>query len=72
MKAYHWCSTANNFAFHKAKKYLEAAVRMDPIKAWKAMRTLEKGLKHHHSPCHTIQMEKPNGSKVPTDEENTK
>eukprot|EP00957_Ditylum_brightwellii_P144749 11026108-Ditylum_brightwellii.AAC.1 len=90
MKAYHWPSVANNSAFHKAKKDLDAAVkiakgewarqvaydcmgyRTDPIKAWKAMRTLEKGLQHHHSPCRTIQMRKPDGSKVLTDGENAK
>eukprot|EP00957_Ditylum_brightwellii_P123104 9386429-Ditylum_brightwellii.AAC.1 len=28
MKAYHWPSTANNFSFHKAKKCLDATVRV--------------------------------------------
>eukprot|EP00957_Ditylum_brightwellii_P129030 9843179-Ditylum_brightwellii.AAC.1 len=49
MKAYPWPSVANNSLFHKAKKELEAAIKMDLMKAWKAMRTLEKGLQHHHS-----------------------
>eukprot|EP00957_Ditylum_brightwellii_P062787 4764663-Ditylum_brightwellii.AAC.1 len=45
---------------------------MDSIKAWEAMCLLEKGLKHHHSHCCTIQMEKPFGSKALPDEENNK
>eukprot|EP00957_Ditylum_brightwellii_P081454 6196193-Ditylum_brightwellii.AAC.1 len=44
--------------------------RTDPIKAWKVMRTLEKGLLHHHSSCRTICMCKPDGMKAVTNEEN--
>ena len=34
------------------------------------MRTLEKGLLHHHSKCCTVQMQKADGIKATTDEEN--
>eukprot|EP00957_Ditylum_brightwellii_P205902 15345933-Ditylum_brightwellii.AAC.1 len=44
--------------------------RTDPVKAWKAMRTLEKGLSHHHSTCCTVCMRKPDGNKAVTDKEN--
>eukprot|EP00957_Ditylum_brightwellii_P100910 7690863-Ditylum_brightwellii.AAC.1 len=43
---------------------------MDPIKAWKAMRTLEKGLSHYHAKCRTVHMRKQDGTKATTDEEN--
>eukprot|EP00957_Ditylum_brightwellii_P022947 1731617-Ditylum_brightwellii.AAC.1 len=43
---------------------------MDPIKSWKAMRTLEKGLTHHHTKCCTVYMCKADGTKAVTDEEN--
>eukprot|EP00957_Ditylum_brightwellii_P164701 12540171-Ditylum_brightwellii.AAC.1 len=46
------------------------AYRTDPVKAWKAMRTLEKGLLHHHSTCRTVCMQKPDGNKAVTDKEN--
>eukprot|EP00957_Ditylum_brightwellii_P150829 11484681-Ditylum_brightwellii.AAC.1 len=42
----------------------------DPIKSWKAMRTLEKGLTHHHTQCQTIRMKMGDGRKAKTDEEN--
>eukprot|EP00957_Ditylum_brightwellii_P009610 724489-Ditylum_brightwellii.AAC.1 len=42
----------------------------DLIKAWKMMRTLEEGLSHHHSKCHTVRMRKQDGTKATTDEEN--
>eukprot|EP00957_Ditylum_brightwellii_P173131 13180554-Ditylum_brightwellii.AAC.1 len=42
----------------------------DPIKAWKAMRTLKKGLSHHHSTCRMVCMCKPDGSKAVTDKGN--
>eukprot|EP00957_Ditylum_brightwellii_P028449 2148052-Ditylum_brightwellii.AAC.1 len=47
------------------------AYGMDPIKAWKAMRTLEKGLSHHHSTCCTVRMQKPGEKKAVTGKENT-
>eukprot|EP00957_Ditylum_brightwellii_P026402 1997094-Ditylum_brightwellii.AAC.1 len=34
------------------------------------MRTLEKGLQHHHSLCHTTWMQKADGTRAITDEEN--
>eukprot|EP00957_Ditylum_brightwellii_P058172 4411460-Ditylum_brightwellii.AAC.1 len=46
------------------------AYHMEPIKAWKAMRTLEKGLSYHHSTCRTVRMREPDGNKVITDKEN--
>eukprot|EP00957_Ditylum_brightwellii_P137481 10482005-Ditylum_brightwellii.AAC.1 len=46
------------------------AYHTDPVKAWKAMRTLEKGLSHHHSTCRTVRMHKPDGDKAVTDKEN--
>eukprot|EP00957_Ditylum_brightwellii_P112363 8567061-Ditylum_brightwellii.AAC.1 len=46
------------------------AYRTDPIKAWKAMRTLEKGLTHNHTTCRTVRMQKPDGNKAVTDKEN--
>eukprot|EP00957_Ditylum_brightwellii_P056523 4285349-Ditylum_brightwellii.AAC.1 len=49
-----------------------AMYRTDPIKAWKAMRTLEKGLLYHHSKCHAVCIRKPDGTKAAMDEENAK
>eukprot|EP00957_Ditylum_brightwellii_P009097 687916-Ditylum_brightwellii.AAC.1 len=46
------------------------AYRTDPIKAWKAMRTLEKDLTHHLTTCRTVRMRKPDGNKAVTDKEN--
>eukprot|EP00957_Ditylum_brightwellii_P046049 3493870-Ditylum_brightwellii.AAC.1 len=40
------------------------AYRTDPIKAWMAMRTLEKGLTHHHTTCRMVRMQKPDGNKA--------
>eukprot|EP00957_Ditylum_brightwellii_P132341 10091693-Ditylum_brightwellii.AAC.2 len=40
------------------------------IKACKATRALEKGLLHHHSKCRMVQMQKSDGTKATTDEEN--
>eukprot|EP00957_Ditylum_brightwellii_P166253 12656863-Ditylum_brightwellii.AAC.1 len=34
------------------------------------MRTLEKGLLHHHSTCRTVRIRKPDGNKAVTDKEN--
>eukprot|EP00957_Ditylum_brightwellii_P064203 4871778-Ditylum_brightwellii.AAC.1 len=34
------------------------------------MRTLEKGLSHHHTTCRTVRMQKPDGNKAVTDKEN--
>ena len=36
------------------------------------MRTLEKGLAHHHTECRTVPMRKANGEKAKTDRENAK
>eukprot|EP00957_Ditylum_brightwellii_P036052 2731654-Ditylum_brightwellii.AAC.1 len=33
--------------------YVCMEYRTDPVKAWKAIRTLEKGLSHHHTKCRT-------------------
>eukprot|EP00957_Ditylum_brightwellii_P122058 9308605-Ditylum_brightwellii.AAC.1 len=42
----------------------------DLLKAWKAMRTLEKGLTHHHTKCRTIRMRKSDGTMATADNEN--
>eukprot|EP00957_Ditylum_brightwellii_P055773 4226605-Ditylum_brightwellii.AAC.1 len=42
----------------------------DLVKAWKAMRTLEKGLTHQHTKCRTIRMQKSDGTMATTDNEN--
>eukprot|EP00957_Ditylum_brightwellii_P172415 13125970-Ditylum_brightwellii.AAC.1 len=42
----------------------------DPIKSWKAMQTLEKGLTHHHTQCWTVRMQMADGKKATTDKEN--
>eukprot|EP00957_Ditylum_brightwellii_P207138 15351644-Ditylum_brightwellii.AAC.1 len=44
--------------------------KTNQIKSWKAMRTLEKGLTHHHAKCCTLKMRKADGTKAVTDEEN--
>eukprot|EP00957_Ditylum_brightwellii_P053755 4072421-Ditylum_brightwellii.AAC.1 len=44
--------------------------KTDPIKSWKAIRTLKKGLQHYHSPCHTIRMWKADSTKAITNDEN--
>eukprot|EP00957_Ditylum_brightwellii_P026640 2014278-Ditylum_brightwellii.AAC.1 len=36
------------------------------------MRTLEKGLTHHHTKCQTVQMQQANGKKAKTDKDNVK
>eukprot|EP00957_Ditylum_brightwellii_P047681 3622737-Ditylum_brightwellii.AAC.1 len=45
--------------------------KTNPIKSWKAIRTLGKGLTHHHVKCCTIQMCKADKTKAVTDEEST-
>eukprot|EP00957_Ditylum_brightwellii_P202629 15331012-Ditylum_brightwellii.AAC.1 len=44
----------------------------DPIRSWKVMHTLEKGLTHHHTECRTVQMQQANGEKAKTDKDNAK
>eukprot|EP00957_Ditylum_brightwellii_P179706 13689448-Ditylum_brightwellii.AAC.1 len=44
--------------------------KTDPVKSWKAVRTLEKGLTHHHAKCRTVCMQKMDGTKSVTDKEN--
>eukprot|EP00957_Ditylum_brightwellii_P087659 6674900-Ditylum_brightwellii.AAC.1 len=34
------------------------------------MRTLEKGLTHHHTPCRTVKMHKADGAQAKSDKEN--
>eukprot|EP00957_Ditylum_brightwellii_P065523 4970206-Ditylum_brightwellii.AAC.1 len=58
----------SHWACRLAYNYMEYCT--DPIKAWRVMRTLEKGLSHHHSKCHTVCMRKSDGTKATTDEEN--
>eukprot|EP00957_Ditylum_brightwellii_P034465 2614043-Ditylum_brightwellii.AAC.1 len=36
------------------------------------MQTFERGLQHHHSPCRTIRMQKADGTRAITDDENAK
>eukprot|EP00957_Ditylum_brightwellii_P051905 3936769-Ditylum_brightwellii.AAC.1 len=43
----------------------------NPIKSWKTMRTLEKGLTHHHTQCWTICMPMEDRRKTKTDDKNT-
>eukprot|EP00957_Ditylum_brightwellii_P149496 11384646-Ditylum_brightwellii.AAC.1 len=45
-------------------------VKQDPASSWKAMRTLEQGLQHHHTANRSIRMTKQDGEKAKTDEEN--
>eukprot|EP00957_Ditylum_brightwellii_P174125 13257482-Ditylum_brightwellii.AAC.1 len=46
--------------------------RHDLIQNWIAMRTLEKGLDHHHTKCWTVRMRKANSEKAKADKENAK
>eukprot|EP00957_Ditylum_brightwellii_P081402 6191647-Ditylum_brightwellii.AAC.1 len=49
-----------------------ADYKTDPVKSWKAVRTLEKGLPHHHSTNRTIRMQKKDKTKAKSDQENAK
>eukprot|EP00957_Ditylum_brightwellii_P172592 13138880-Ditylum_brightwellii.AAC.1 len=44
--------------------------KSDPAGSWKAVYTLEKGLKHHHVQNRTVWMRKANGERAKMDEEN--
>eukprot|EP00957_Ditylum_brightwellii_P154271 11740221-Ditylum_brightwellii.AAC.1 len=44
--------------------------KTDPVKSWKATRSLEKELTHHHAKCRTVRMSKVDGTKTVTNEEN--
>eukprot|EP00957_Ditylum_brightwellii_P063487 4819502-Ditylum_brightwellii.AAC.1 len=46
------------------------AMKDTPTDSWKAIRTLEKGLKHYHQPSRSVQMRKKTGKKATTDVEN--
>eukprot|EP00957_Ditylum_brightwellii_P070457 5353364-Ditylum_brightwellii.AAC.1 len=43
-----------------------------PVKSWKAVRTLEKGLLHHYSTNRNIRMQKKDGTEANSDQENAK
>eukprot|EP00957_Ditylum_brightwellii_P167225 12730166-Ditylum_brightwellii.AAC.1 len=45
-------------------------LKSDPTSSWKAVRRLEKGLKHHHTPNRSVCMTKQNGEKAKTDKGN--
>eukprot|EP00957_Ditylum_brightwellii_P067275 5105458-Ditylum_brightwellii.AAC.1 len=45
-------------------------VKTDPASSWKAMRTLEQGLQHHHTANCSIQMTKQDSKKAKMDKEN--
>eukprot|EP00957_Ditylum_brightwellii_P061163 4641012-Ditylum_brightwellii.AAC.2 len=45
-------------------------LKSNPASSWKAVWTLEQGLKHHYTPNRSVCMTKQNGEKAKTDEGN--